>query len=80
MFFFFPLTNSHSHNLLLVNIWMHNCQELPVVCNHMQVSIEPIQGKRVEHNGVKVELLGQIGALYLVSLQLDCQICGDYCM
>lgn len=27
----------------------------------IQVSIEPIQGKKVEHNGVKVELLGQIG-------------------
>eukprot|EP00268_Persea_americana_P049321 TRINITY_DN5281_c0_g1_i5.p1 TRINITY_DN5281_c0_g1~~TRINITY_DN5281_c0_g1_i5.p1 ORF type:complete len:301 (+),score=45.61 TRINITY_DN5281_c0_g1_i5:274-1176(+) len=25
-----------------------------------EVSIEPIQGKRVEHNGVKIELLGQI--------------------
>lgn len=26
-----------------------------------QISIEPVQGKKVEHNGIKVELLGQIG-------------------
>ncbi|KAF3602537.1 hypothetical protein F2Q69_00034254 [Brassica cretica] len=26
-----------------------------------KVCIEPYQGKKVEHNGVKVELLGQIG-------------------
>ncbi|KAF2299429.1 hypothetical protein GH714_031922 [Hevea brasiliensis] len=26
-----------------------------------KISIEPLQGKRVEHNGIKVELLGQIG-------------------
>lgn len=26
-----------------------------------QVSIEPVQGKKVEHTGVKIELLGQIG-------------------
>lgn len=28
---------------------------------HIQISIEPISGKKVEHNGIKVELLGQIG-------------------
>ncbi|KAJ0046065.1 hypothetical protein Pint_05140 [Pistacia integerrima] len=28
-----------------------------------KVSIEPVQGKKVEHNGVKIELLGQIGEL-----------------
>ncbi|RWR92918.1 vacuolar protein sorting-associated protein 26B [Cinnamomum micranthum f. kanehirae] len=37
---------------------------VPLFQNHEnivgEVSIEPIQGKRVEHNGVKVELLGQI--------------------
>lgn len=26
-----------------------------------QISVEPISGKKVEHNGIKVELLGQIG-------------------
>ncbi|CAN6467077.1 unnamed protein product [Victoria cruziana] len=26
----------------------------------MQVCIEPVPGKKVEHNGVKIELLGQI--------------------
>lgn len=31
----------------------------------MQVSIEPTQGKKVEHNGVKIELLGQIGLFHL---------------
>ncbi|XP_057991547.1 vacuolar protein sorting-associated protein 26B-like isoform X1 [Hevea brasiliensis] len=25
-----------------------------------KISIEPLQGKKVEHNGIKVELLGQI--------------------
>jgi hypothetical protein len=30
---------------------------------HFQVVIEPVQGKKVEHNGVKIELLGQIGVL-----------------
>jgi hypothetical protein len=29
-----------------------------------QVSIEPVQGKKVEHTGVKIELLGQIGTCY----------------
>ncbi|KAG4184677.1 hypothetical protein ERO13_A09G186000v2 [Gossypium hirsutum] len=28
--------------------------------SHLQITIEPHQGKRIEHNGVKVELLGQI--------------------
>ena len=27
----------------------------------IQVVIDPIQGKKVEHSGVKIELLGQIG-------------------
>ncbi|WRX31539.1 Vacuolar protein sorting protein 26 related - like 2 [Theobroma cacao] len=31
-----------------------------------EVVIEPIQGKKVEHNGVKIELLGQIGVLHLL--------------
>ncbi|CAI9783417.1 unnamed protein product [Fraxinus pennsylvanica] len=26
-----------------------------------KISIEPVSGKKVEHNGIKVELLGQIG-------------------
>lgn len=26
-----------------------------------QISIEPALGKKVEHNGIKIELLGQIG-------------------
>lgn len=30
-----------------------------------QISIEPISGKKVEHNGIKVELLGQIGMYVL---------------
>ncbi|CAL5341526.1 unnamed protein product [Camellia sinensis] len=25
-----------------------------------KISIEPVQGKKVEHNGIKIELLGQI--------------------
>jgi len=33
---------------------------------HIQVVIEPVQGKKVEHNGVKIELLGQIGVLNLL--------------
>lgn len=32
--------------------------------NPIQVAIEPIQGKKVEHTGVKIELLGQIGMLF----------------
>lgn len=33
-------------------------------CNfHIQVLIEPIQGKKLEHSGFKIELLGQIGEL-----------------
>lgn len=31
----------------------------------LQVVIEPIHGKKVEHNGVKIELLGQIGVLHV---------------
>ncbi|MBA0763185.1 hypothetical protein Gotri_012680 [Gossypium trilobum] len=34
-------------------------EELPIICR-LQVSIEPLQGKKIEHLGVKVELLGQI--------------------
>ncbi|KAL7613081.1 hypothetical protein Lser_V15G05613 [Lactuca serriola] len=26
------------------------------------ISVDPMQGKKVEHNGIKIELLGQIGA------------------
>ncbi|KAI3729471.1 hypothetical protein L6452_18131 [Arctium lappa] len=26
-----------------------------------KISLEPVQGKKVEHNGIKIELLGQIG-------------------
>ncbi|KAI3713371.1 hypothetical protein L1987_71948 [Smallanthus sonchifolius] len=26
-----------------------------------KISVEPVQGKKVEHNGIKIELLGQIG-------------------
>jgi hypothetical protein len=29
----------------------------------VQVSIAPVPGKRIEHTGVKIELLGQIGML-----------------
>lgn len=32
----------------------------------LQVVIEPIHGKKVEHTGVKIELLGQIGVLHLL--------------
>lgn len=31
-----------------------------------QISVEPISGKKVEHNGIKVELLGQIGMYILL--------------
>ena len=30
----------------------------------VQVSIAPVPGKRLEHTGVKIELLGQIGNLF----------------
>lgn len=30
-----------------------------------QISVEPVSGKKVEHNGIKVELLGQIGVFPL---------------
>lgn len=33
----------------------------------VQISIEPVSGKKVEHNGIKVELLGQIGIFCLMS-------------
>lgn len=39
------------------------------------MSIAPIPGKRVEHQGVKIELLGQIGmicALDLVDSEYEC--------
>lgn len=32
---------------------------------NFQISIEPVLGKKVEHNGVKIELLGQIGEFSL---------------
>lgn len=32
-------------------------------CYYVQVIIEPTQGKKVEHTGVKIELDGQIGVL-----------------
>ncbi|GMP70677.1 hypothetical protein CsSME_00029428 [Camellia sinensis var. sinensis] len=28
-----------------------------------KISIEPVQGKKVEHNGIKIELLGQIAVI-----------------
>jgi len=34
----------------------------------MQVSIAPVPGKRLEHTGVKIELLGQIGTNSVVLL------------
>ncbi|KAJ4843542.1 Vacuolar protein sorting-associated protein 26B [Turnera subulata] len=47
-----------------------------------KISIEPLQGKKVEHNGVKVELLGQIemyfdrGNFYdFTSLAIVCSTC-----
>ncbi|KAK9293150.1 hypothetical protein L1049_021136 [Liquidambar formosana] len=39
-----------------------------------KISIEPIQGKKVEHNGVKIELLGQIGALLLQVFNMRCTL------
>ena len=33
----------------------------------LQVSIAPVPGKRIEHMGVKIELLGQIGTGYATS-------------
>lgn len=39
----------------------------PVVL--FQISIEPLQGKKVDHNGVKVELLGQIGMFFASMFQ-----------
>ena len=30
-------------------------------CDVLQVRIDPLPGKKVEHTGVKIELLGQIG-------------------
>lgn len=38
------------------NVWINHSSK-----SNMQVSIEPIQGKKIEHTGVKIELLGQIG-------------------
>jgi hypothetical protein len=32
-----------------------------VFCDVLQVRIDPLPGKKVEHTGVKIELLGQIG-------------------
>lgn len=40
-------------------------EEFSILC-HLQISIEPFQGKKIEHNGVKVELLGQIGLSLLL--------------
>lgn len=40
-----------------------------------QVSIEPVQGKKVEHTGVKIELLGQIGMAFNCVL-----IVNHYCL
>lgn len=37
----------------------------------VQVSVEPVHGKKVEHTGVKIELLGQIGVLLILTLYLD---------
>jgi len=34
-----------------------------VMVRSLQISLEPVQGKKVEHNGIKIELLGQIGEL-----------------
>jgi len=36
-----------------------------------QVSITPVPGKRIEHMGVKIELLGQIGMLSQLLLVLQ---------
>ena len=38
--------------------------------NGFQVSIAPVPGKRIEHMGVKIELLGQIGMLSYPQLLL----------
>lgn len=39
-----------------------DCQ-IPIFIFHivLQITIDPLQGKKVDHNGVKIELLGQIG-------------------
>ncbi len=34
-----------------------------VGCDVLQVRIDPLPGKKVEHTGVKIELLGQIGTV-----------------
>ena len=39
--------------------------------NGFQVSIAPVPGKRIEHMGVKIELLGQIGMLSQLLLVLQ---------
>ncbi|KAL7102861.1 hypothetical protein ACP275_08G144900 [Erythranthe tilingii] len=40
---------------------------VPLFHNHENVygkiSVEPVSGKKVEHNGIKVELLGQIALI-----------------
>jgi hypothetical protein len=60
------------------NIWrgtisLFGCSYLPYLAsvlklswNGGQVSIAPVPGKRIEHMGVKIELLGQIGMLFAI--------------
>lgn len=51
---------------LLVDLCLIMTEKIPLTPDkytifNMKVSIEPVLGKKVEHNGVKIELLGQIG-------------------
>jgi vacuolar protein sorting-associated protein 26 len=61
------ITFSDGKNRKQVPMKKENGQTALVPLFHSQdtisgkVCIEPYQGKKVEHNGVKVELLGQIG-------------------
>lgn len=69
--YYLILTDCGSNQLSLIFIALNvllstlNFEEFSILFR-VQISIEPFQGKKIEHNGVKVELLGQIGLFFLL--------------
>ena len=43
------------------SLWAHHaCSKSPLFFSHSQVKVTPIPGKRVEHSGIRVQLVGEI--------------------
>ena len=47
------------------------------MCVILKVSIKPYSGKKIEHMGIKIELLGQIGELNVSRVFIFHDIMGE---